>query len=178
MQLNKANPILEKLKACDAEHFPEKLQCWIKQEEYYNIYIFSIQLENEEELLKIKDDLRDYLAIFFQSQILEKVVERWNIYQVYFIEKSISLEVKLEIEQDKFATRKLVLDNRNEKLSDEDIESIIYSEIFAFSVQEKKIVKGSLLDELNEEDHKILSAIEQNNGNINNLLIQLRDEQN
>lgn len=176
MQLVKVDEIVKNLNKFEEFTAFPNLDCWKKVEENYNIYIFSIQLKNEEELLKIKDDLRDYLAIFFQSQTLEKDVERWNIYQVFFMQEPISLDVKLEIEQDKFATRKLIFDDVQMVLSDQEVEEKIYAEIFDFSINKKIPITDSLLDNLDIEEQGILSIIEKANGDIDKLLIQLGDE--
>ncbi len=78
MPLNKVNHIIQSLTEMDDSVKFDNLICLEKKEEDYSIYIFSIQIQNEEELLKVKDELRDYIAIYFQSQMLEKEIERWN----------------------------------------------------------------------------------------------------
>lgn len=176
MQLVKAEEVTERLNKFEEFASFSNLVCWKKEEVNYNIYIFSIQLENEIQLLNINDDLRDFLAIYFQSQTLEKDVERWNIYQLYLVKEPISLDLRLQIEQDKFATRKLVVDNVGKDLNDNEIANIIYANIFDFSINEKKTIKDSLLDNLGEYNHTILSAVEQAKGDIDKLLIQLGDE--
>lgn len=176
MQLVKAEEVTGRLNKFEEFASFSNLVCWKKEEDNYNIYIFSIQLENEMELLNIKDDLRDFLAIYFQSQTLEKDVERWNIYQFYLVQEPISLDLRLQIEQDKFATRKLVVDNVGKELDDSEIATRICTDIFDFSITEKKSNKDSLLDNLGEYNHAILSAVEQAKGDIDKLLIQLEDE--
>lgn len=176
MQLIKADYIINNLKKFDAFFSSEKLQCFIKEEENYKIYIFTMQIKEVEELLKIKDDFRDYLAIYFQSQTLEKDIERWNIYQVFFIEESIRKDIKQQVEQDKFATRKLVFDNLGCILNDELIDEKINSEIFEFKLTKNESASISLIDSLKQDDAILFSEIEKANGNINILLKSLENE--
>jgi hypothetical protein len=176
MHLVKADEIINNLKQFDNLFSTKKMQCWIKAQANYNIYIFSIQLKDEKELLEIKDDLRDSLAIYFQSQTLEKDIERWNIYQVFFIEESINKNIKQQIEQDKFATRKLVFDNIDNIMTDEEIIKKINSEIFEFKLNKKKLVSSSLIDSLKEENLALFLEIEKANGDINVLLKPLENE--
>lgn len=176
MRLNKNNTVIEKLKLLDSIALHNELVCWVKKEENYDIHIFSIQLKDEKELLNIKDDLRDYLAIYFQSQTLEKDIERWNIYQVFFIEESINKNIKQQVEQDKFATRKLVLDNLGCVLTDEEIAKKINKEIFEFKLNKKELVSSSLIDSLEEENLALFLEIEKANGDINVLLKPLENE--
>lgn len=176
MQLNKVDEIIDLLKEKDNSLVFENLICWEKKEENYSIYIFSIQLQGEKALIDIKNDLRDYLAIYFQSQTLEKDIERWNIYQVFFVEESISKDIKQQIEQDKFATRKLVFDNLDRVLGDEEIERRINAEIFEFELTKNQTTPDSLMDSLSDENVTLFSEIERSNGDINFLLKPLEDE--
>jgi len=177
MQLIKSEDIITDLMQFEDLSSFKKLQCWIKQEEHYNIHIFTIQLNSEDELLRVKDGLRDCLAIYFQSQTLEKAVERWNIYQVFFVEGIVSKDVKLNIEQDKFATRKLLLrDNIGKALLDEDIVKELDSRIFQFELKQNEQTRESLNDVLVHDDIELLSTIEKVDGNIDELLKQLENE--
>jgi len=176
MQLSKSNDIISKLLQIEDLSSFQKLQCWVKSQDQYNIHIFSIQFKNEAELLEVKDDLIDFIAIYFQSQTLEKNIERWNIYQVFFVEESISKDIKQQIEQDKFATRKLVFDNLGCILSDEEIDQRINTEIFEVELTENQTTPDSLMDSLSDEDIALFSEIERSNGDINVLLKPLENE--
>jgi len=154
----------------------QKLECWVKSQDNYNIHIFSIQLSDEAELLEVKEDLRDYLAIYFQSQILEKDVERWNIYQVFFVQKHVRKEIKQQIEQDKFATRKLVIDNLGRVLSDVEIDQRINDEIFKFEFSSNKQTSLSLVDSLETEETMLFNEIINVKGDINLLLNPINNE--
>lgn len=144
MPLNKANHIITSLKEKDENIILKGLECWIKEENDYNIYIFSIQLEDKSELLKIHEELRDYIAIYFQSQFLEKNVERWNIYQFFFIKDKIDEVMKQLVEQDKFSTRKIIHDGFNKELSDDEIISLVNDELFNFTINKRSLESESV----------------------------------
>ncbi|MGF1765420.1 ABC-three component system middle component 1, partial [Aliivibrio kagoshimensis] len=107
MQLTNADYIIDSIKGMDQEFCFDNLSCWKKQESNYNIYIFAIQCKTEKELSEVYSHLRDYIALYFQGQLLTKDVERWNIYQVFLVEHKVSKSLELMIEQDKYSTRKI-----------------------------------------------------------------------
>lgn len=158
MQLNKADNIIKQLKDLDTENFPQGLQCWIKEEGTYNIHVFSILVDNEDQLKAIQANVRDYIAIYFQGQILKDEVERWNIYQVFFCKEPIKENVlKMSIEQDKFATRKLIFDEGiAENISEETMSTMIFNEIFKFEFKPTVKELPPLSESLSEEVSKIV----------------------
>jgi hypothetical protein len=171
MQLNKVNHIIESLEEKDETLSFENLTCWEYKEDNYSLYMFSIQLKNQDELLKIHEELRDYIAIYFQSQILEKDIERWNIYQFFFIQEKVDDSTKQKIEQDKFSTRKIILDNLKKSLLDEQIKSLINLELFDFKIETRKIDTDTVDEKLNKEHSTILELIDKiENSNLDDSL--------
>lgn len=159
MPLIKANHIIMSLKEKDENIVFEGLECWIKEEENYNIYIFSIQLEDKDKLLEYHEELRDYVAIYFQSQFLEKNVERWNIYQFFFIKDKIDEVTKQLIEQDKFSTRKIIHDGLNKVINEDDIKSIIEEELFEFEYTQRGLATETIDEFLAEKKHHEIISI-------------------
>lgn len=160
MPLNKANHIITSLREKDKSITFEGLKCWTKEENQYNIYIFSIQLEDKTELLKIYEEFRDYIAIYFQSQVLEKNVERWNIYQFFFIKDKIDEVTKQLVEQDKFSTRKIIHDGFNKEISDDEIISLINDELFNFTISKRSLASDSIDTFLIDREHdKVISIL-------------------
>lgn len=160
MPLNKANHILKEINNSqdDVPEF-EQLHCWEKPFEDYKIYIFSIQIDKESDLIEVNDKLRDFIAIYFQSQLLEKMVEKWNIYQVIFVNEKVASPIKQKIEQDKFATRKIVISGFQEKLSESDIKQLLADEIFNFTITPTKKDFIPLKDSLSIEDKEVINLI-------------------
>lgn len=164
MQLNKACQIIDSLKEKDNTISFENLICWEQKEEKYSLYIFSIQLNNQDELLEIHEELRDYVAIYFQSQMLEKDVERWNIYQFFFVKDKIEDATKQKIEQDKFATRKIIYDGLNIQISDEEIKEYINQELFDFTISKRKVESITIDNYLENDNSEVLTLLKQLKG--------------
>lgn len=161
MQLNKVNHIIQSLKEKDETLSFENLTCWEYKEDNYSLYIFSIQLKNRDELLKVHEELRDYIAIYFQSQFLEKDIERWNIYQFFLIQGKVDENTKQKIEQDKFSTRKIIHDDKQKELLDEDIEKLINQELFDFEIENRETKKDSIDSFLKKDHSLVLSLIDE-----------------
>lgn len=176
MPLNKANHIIESLKEKDKNITFENLECWSKEENNYNIYIFSIQLENKSKLLQVHEELRDYIAIYFQSQFLEKNVERWNIYQFFFIKDKIDEVTKQLVEQDKFSTRKIIHDGFNKEISDDEIISLINNELFEFIINKRSLASESVDTFLVNKGHDEVMLILDKNLTVEELIKTLNHE--
>jgi len=160
MLLNNASYILEEIENSQ-DDVPEldQLYCWEKSLEDYKIYIFSIQIVEESNLIDVNDKLRDFIAIYFQSQLLEKMVEKWNIYQVIIVNEKVDPQIKQKIEQDKFATRKIVFSDFPEKLNEVEINKLISDEIFNFTITPVKTDLISLKDSISNEDEDVINLI-------------------
>jgi len=160
MLLNNTSYILEEIQNSQ-DNVPvfEQLYCWEKSFKDYKIYIFSIQIDKESDLIKINDKLRDFIAIYFQSQLLEKMVEKWNIYQVIIVNEKVASQIKQKVEQDKFATRKIVFSDFDEKLLELDIKQLIEDEIFNFTITPTKNNTTALKDFISAEDKKVIDLI-------------------
>lgn len=161
MQLTNADYIIDSIKDMDQEFSFDNLSCWKKQESNYNIYIFAIQCKNEEELSEVYSPLRDYIALYFQGQLLTKDVERWNIYQVFLVEHQVSKSLELMIEQDKYSTRKIVNSNLGKWLKNDEINTLIYQDFFEFDVEKSNIPEIPLEDRLDDEDLNTLRLVTQ-----------------
>ena len=106
-------------------------ECWVRKENNYNLYIFTILVKNEFELESLWLNLTNAIAMYFQSE-LEKDIEKWNIYVIFFVREKVSMDCKYKIEQDKYSSRKIVMDN----IIDINLEEIIESRLFGFNFPE------------------------------------------
>ena len=86
-----------------------KVTCWVKKETGYNIYIFQVVVEDELDLELNYERITAAIATEFQA-LLDKTIERWNIYLVFECKKKISEGLRGKIEQDKYSSRKMVWD--------------------------------------------------------------------
>ena len=136
-----------------------ELDCWIKKEadEGFNIYIFSMQINSTDELDKNWNKFVNNISLYFQSK-LEKDIERWNIYTVFFVNEKVNNSLKYLIEQDKFATRKFIYDSERQymdifKISHdtkkEKISEILYNKLFNLSIIEAEgICEVSFIEQI------------------------------
>ena len=157
MQLSKAEKIIGALSAKNEFFADSTISCWIRKEAMMDIYIFTKTVTSSDELVSDYSKMRDNIAISFQSQMLDKDVERWNIYIFFFVEGKVEDDHKLIIEQDKFSSRKIVVDDTANP-SDDEVMKIIDLELFDFTTH-KHAVQGVGLEELLAKDYpKVFGA--------------------
>lgn len=132
-----------------------RLDCWKKQQGDFFIHIFTALHNTSDDIEIACDELRDYIAVFFQSQELELDIERWNIYQLHLVRGYISPDLKQKVEQDKFSTRKLVVEQVPDTLNDEGIIQLIDIEMFEFSIDKRNIPKVDILEFLAQENKQL-----------------------
>lgn len=72
----------EMLRNEDNAEWVNKITCWIEKEQGYNIYIFQIVAENQEEIEEYYEKITASIAVDFQAG-LEKAIEKWNIYLIF-----------------------------------------------------------------------------------------------
>ena len=70
MPLNKADHILKKLAESDPFFLNETITCWEKKQGKISIYLFAIVFSTADDLLAGYKNIRDHVAISFQSQEL------------------------------------------------------------------------------------------------------------
>lgn len=156
-----------------------KINCFVRQEanNTYNIYVFTMQLRLEKELKDNWEKFINNISISFQSK-LEQDVEKWNIYTIFFVEEKVSDIIKFRIEQDKFATRKIVLDstrqygdlfdNPSNEIS--QIENLINSKLFSIKIQNKNLVKEENFIQLINDKSQIYRAVIERDNRVETLL--------
>ena len=69
---------------------------------------FFIGMNNEESLREKWGKIAEYIAIYFQSA-LKNEYSIWNIYLFYLLQEEVSNEIKYQIENDTFSSRKIVI---------------------------------------------------------------------
>jgi hypothetical protein len=121
MNFEKYEQGLEALSTPDNTDWISKVNCWVKKENGYNIYIFQVVVEDEADLETYYERITAAIATEFQA-LLEKAIERWNIYLVFESKEKISDGLRGRVEQDKYSSRKLVW----ESLSDIQLEDSNY----------------------------------------------------
>lgn len=72
--------------------------------------------------------ISDEIALKFQSKIAQKH-DKWNLYIIYLSTNKVDIGLKAKIEYDKFSSRKIVVDEYTEKLSDKAANNLIIEHI-------------------------------------------------
>lgn len=148
------NEIIDKLKKKSEIFSKYNIEAWVKPQQGYNISIFTVLLKDSQQLTESWEKLTNSIAIHYQSE-LEKNIEIWNIYVVFLIKKKVGKELKYEVEQDKYSSRKLVYENFSTETSvpiDLQIKSLLDNKLFGFQLNQLKI---------NNEIPKELTSIEE-----------------
>ena len=150
----------ELLRNDDNIEWIDKIICWVKKESGYNIYIFQAIVENQSEMEKYYETITASIATEFQST-LEKAIERWNIYLVFECKESVDWKIRLKVEQDKFAVRKVVWDNlKEEEMKDKEY---IRKRLLCFEINEKSEKhenKDELIKRIEEKDLELYKILQ------------------
>lgn len=141
--------------------------CWEKKEQEFSIHIFSSVYQSADELTSNYEDVRDYIAVYFQSQALKLDIERWNIYEFLFVKEKLTDELKQKIEQDKFSTRKIVVEFLNGEIEEERIKTCIIDELFTFEIVKRQIEQEGIIDCLSKDHKDVVDLIGSNAGHSN-----------
>ncbi|MEH7159340.1 ABC-three component system middle component 1 [Neobacillus drentensis] len=162
MKLIKIENIHEILESYDEETF--KINCfqYPSDQGSYNFYLFTSYCNTESELERNYQSLNDIIAFEFQRKLLLDI-EKWNLYIFFFVKEDISEELKVQIEQDKYATRKIVYKHLGKEPSEEEQKDIIFDKLFRLNIRtspsSKTEVKSKLSELIKEEDPYLLKLI-------------------
>ena len=101
---------------------------------------------------------------------MEKEIEKWNIYVVFESKEEVDWKIRLKIEQDKYAVRKIVWDNLGDKEIQND--DFLINRLFNLNLENKQVTEKS-----NDDD--LLEVIKENDKILYNILrnTQLEEEQ-
>lgn len=163
MELEISNELKEKLWFNELLQL-YKIKYWKKNEETFNVHIFTVELKLHQRLKDIWEIVNSDIALEFQAQ-LEVNIERWNIYIVFLVKEKIDSIVKYEVEQNKYCSRKIVIDEflyTNET----EICSFIYSKLFDITMNDKPF---------NSNDKTNLSKIIENKNSVIHTVITAND---
>lgn len=144
----------------DNEEWIDKIACWIEKEPGYNIYVFQLVVQNQEEIEKNYEKITASIAVDFQAA-LEKAIEKWNIYLIFECREKVDWKIKEMVEHDKYAVRKLIWDEmKPENLNDKEY---IRNRLLYLDIDEhiKKInEKISLMEKLKEKDFELYNILQ------------------
>lgn len=76
----------------------------------YHLHFFCCVFDDMEALLQQYEKINDVIAYDFQS-VLDKNIEKWNVYLFCLVKTTLPVQVKKMVEQNKYGTRKFVVEN-------------------------------------------------------------------
>ena len=105
---------------------------WVKD---YGVrcHIFTIQIVPETDLADIWEDFTNTIAGNFQTDF-EDEYESWNVYVVFLAEFEIDRALKYKIENDKYSSRKIVMDEISPPIDNDKIVELISKRIFQLDI--------------------------------------------
>jgi hypothetical protein len=128
-------------------------QCWEKQEKSHSVYVFSIYIENQQELSNNCKEAKRFIATYIQGLLIDKDVERWNLYLVFLVKGNVDPKIKYVIEQDKFSSRKIVLDNINGCPDDNKSIELIEDTLFKLTIDSNPVPVTDSIEKLLRDNH-------------------------
>jgi hypothetical protein len=155
--------IIEMIKNESGNHSFDTVECRIKPEKNYNVYIFTAVLRDQKELTETWEEISSEVALYFQST-LDNEIEIWNIYILFLVQGMVDSEARYLVEQNKYSSRKLVIEDIKIPLAGKDIEEIIKEKLFHVkveSVSSKSNPKTTISNTL-ESNYKNLYSVIKN----------------
>lgn len=138
MTLEKFEEVLNIFNFQQKEYLKQfKIKCFRYIEERGNsFFIFTSEFNTQEDIRNYYSEINEIIALEFQSR-LDKNIERWNLYIFYFIRENIPQVMKQLVEQDKYATRKIVIEDLTSNLDDSTIMQFINNKLFNLKIKTK-----------------------------------------
>ena len=131
------------------------------------ISIFSFLFETEDYLNDNWDKITSSIASYYQSvfENEENEFERWNIYILFLVKNSVGIQLKYKIENDKFSSRKIVIDNIKEDLNKDLVTGLIAKHIINSDLDVSNFENSNAYrsDAIYSNDSKIYQLIENSN---------------
>lgn len=180
MQLVKSSQTIDELSKFDDFFKTSGAQCWQKPSGNINIYVFSLIYETATDLHEQYKELRDHVAVSFQSR-RDSHAERWNLYLLYLVNDEVQEDLKQVILQDKFSARKMVCSIKGITITDEYISSLIGKTLIDIEIPQRQVSADHLQQVIIANHPQVAQAIQalgimNNRDNLQTLIKILADE--
>ncbi|MBS1773085.1 MAG: hypothetical protein JST82_09490 [Bacteroidetes bacterium] len=141
----------QKITAFLTKEFPEVVSSIETTEYGGTITSFMLRFKNEEDLLKLWEQIVGEIALRFQMK-LSFDFEKWNIYLFFIVTGNVTRETKYKIENDPVSSRKIVVDNYRDQTPQQIIADHITNDnlnlIAADANTGTELVKNPLIEEI------------------------------
>ncbi|RYJ44279.1 ABC-three component system middle component 1 [Flavobacterium beibuense] len=161
MQLNKSDEIIKKLSQYDEFFQTSGTELWQAPSANINLNLFSKIYEKNEDLKNNYIELRDHVAVSFQGRMLDKSVERWNLYLLYLVREEVPEELKQQIIQDKFSSRKMVYNIGQDEVSKDYIEKLVAKTLIDIEIPQRDTTTDKLYELIKLNHPRVENAISQ-----------------
>ncbi|WP_338543011.1 ABC-three component system middle component 1 [Paenibacillus tundrae] len=166
--LNKRDDILKRISIDDSPINYLQVDVWSKSEKNYDCYVFVYHCNNVEDLEASWQYFSNDIAVRFQSK-LQKPIEIWNIYLVFIVRDVVLKEVKYKIEQDKYSCRKVVIDNVNSNITQENIINKIMRKLFQLSINTRSEDEENI-DSVKSNEKSLMEKLDPINSRLSALI--------
>lgn len=93
-----------------------------------SVSLFVVSFNDETQLANNWDRVSSFIGAYYQSN-LKTEYERWNVYILYIIGQKIQQGLKYKIENNRFSSRKIVIDGYTKVIDDINIKLLIEEHI-------------------------------------------------
>jgi len=139
-----------------------KFEFFVSDDPYRYLSCFACWCSSAEEIVSNWRAIQNLISVHYQPN---GNLARWNIYLAFFCTESIPILDKYVIQNDKYAVRKVILDDQKEIIDIEEANSLLSSQLLGTDLKLKKheayseheiflniaeYVKGAPLDSTNE----------------------------
>ncbi|MBF8982716.1 hypothetical protein IZY60_04095 [Lutibacter sp. B2] len=127
----------------------------------YKSNIVCCEFKNQEDLRKNWQEIMKNVSFYIQAK-LSKIIELYNIYILFFA-KEIDHEVMYKIEQDKYSSRKIIV-QREMPEEEEELKKMVNEIIFEFRIEisEENLKLEDWLKNYNEEIYDFVKGAQDN----------------
>lgn len=94
------------------------------------ISVFALSFNTSKELAENWEKINLAVAGYYQAELDDAAdFQRWNIYIFYLCQEPVAVGLKYKIQNDKFSSRKIVVEEYNRKLTKKGIDELIAGHI-------------------------------------------------
>jgi hypothetical protein len=135
-----------------------------RNEDSFRINVFFIEANNSDLLDKNWKTFSNMIAVNYQNSenLSDNEFERWNFYTIYISKDNITKELKNQIENDKFSSRKIVEDSFNKVFNDDEANNLIIKHITNSDLKEiVELTQEVTISEYLPQNQNIWDLLEQ-----------------
>ncbi|WP_339691261.1 ABC-three component system middle component 1 [uncultured Pseudoalteromonas sp.] len=126
---------------------------YFKYSETINSFLscFCIQFTHEVDIQSKWERIVNEVALEYMSELNDSF-SKWNCYLIFICSKPVSKEIKYKIENDKFAIRKIVIDDVKKQLTDDEVALLLNERILLSKIELTKNAKTNNKGGINLSD--------------------------